>query len=101
MAWYCLDADDRRLTLKLHVQPGAKYTAATGLHGDELKIKLAAPPVDGKANQLLIKFLADFFVVPIRNITLKHGAQSRHKVIVIRQSSIDLLVLLARLSAGK
>lgn len=86
MSWYCFDAD-RNLILKLHIQPGARQTEATGIHGDELKIKLAAPPVDGKANQFLAKFLAKRFDVPLKHVMLKRGAQSRHKIIEIHQPS--------------
>ena len=50
---------DGRATLTLHIQPGAKKTEVVGLHGDALKIRLAAPPVDGKANQALIGFIAE------------------------------------------
>ena len=52
--WFRL-ATDGRITLTLHIQPGAKKTEFAGLHGDALKIRLAAPPVDGKANEALIK----------------------------------------------
>ena len=48
-----------RATLTLHIQPGAKKTEVAGLHGDALKIRLAAPPVDGKANTALIDFIAE------------------------------------------
>ena len=47
--WYRVAADGH-ITLTLHIQPGAKKTEFAGLHGDALKIRLAAPPVDGKAN---------------------------------------------------
>lgn len=50
---------DRQTTLTLHIQPGAKKTEVAGEHGDALKIRLAAPPVDGKANAALIAFVAD------------------------------------------
>ncbi|MCH2220656.1 MAG: DUF167 family protein, partial [Dechloromonas sp.] len=46
--WYRVTADGC-VTLTLHIQPGAKKTELAGLHGDALKIRLAAPPVDGKA----------------------------------------------------
>ena len=75
--------------LTLHVQPGAKRSAIAGLHGGALKIKLAAPPIEGRANEALLKFLADIFEVPQRNVELHHGSQSRHKVVAITGSLID------------
>ncbi|ABI60368.1 DUF167 domain-containing protein [Nitrosomonas eutropha] len=84
MGWYCLDRD-HNLILKLYIQPGARQTEAIGVHGEELKIKLAAPPMDGKANRALAVFLAKRFNVPLKHITLKWGAQSRHKVVEIYQ----------------
>lgn len=86
MGWYRHDGADN-LVLTLHIQPGAKNTAAAGLHGEALKIKLAAPPVDGKANTALLKFLAERFCVPLSRVILKQGDKSRHKVIVIVQSA--------------
>ena len=85
--WYCSDDDGQRLTLTLtlHIQPGAKRTAATGLHGDALKIRLAAPAVEGKANAALLQFLAETFSVPLRQVTLKQGVKSRRKVVEVRQ----------------
>lgn len=86
MEWYRYD-EANNLILTLHVQPGAKNTAAAGLHGEALKIKLAVPPVEGKANIALIKFLAERFDVPLSHVMLKQGDKSRHKVIVIVQSA--------------
>ena len=83
MSWH--RSDGNRLTLTLHVQPGAKRTEVAGLHGDALKIKLAAPPVDGKANATLLKFIAETFDVPLRQVTLKQGEKSRRKVVEIQQ----------------
>lgn len=84
MSWYCYDAN-KNLTLHLYIQPGARKTEAVGLHGEALKIRLAAPPVDGKANRQLIKFLSVCFGVPLRQVELVRGQQSRHKTVVIRQ----------------
>jgi uncharacterized protein (TIGR00251 family) len=84
------------LTLTLHVQPGAKRTEVVGLHGVALKVKLAAPPVEGKANEALLRFIADHFDVPLRNVELKQGGQSRHKVIAISGTSINPLSLLSK-----
>lgn len=69
------------LTLHLHVQPGAKKTEAAGMHGGSIKIRLAAPPVEGKANLALLAFVADAFGVPQRNVILVRGEKSREKVL--------------------
>jgi uncharacterized protein (TIGR00251 family) len=77
------------LTLTLHVQPGAKRTDVAGLHGEALKIRLAAPPVEGRANEALLKFIAESFGVPLRQVELKQGGQSRHKVVAITGSTVE------------
>ena len=69
------------LVLTLHVQPGAKRTEVAGVHGDALKVRLAAPPVDGKANAALLRYLADAFGVPQRGVTLVRGEISRQKTV--------------------
>ena len=76
-------AADGRITLTLHIQPGAKKTEFAGLHGDALKIRLAAPPVDGKANEALIKFVAETLKLPKSAVTLKSGQTSRRKVLEV------------------
>jgi len=73
------------LILTLHVQPGAKRTEVAGIHGDAVKIRLNAPPVDGKANAELLRFLAAEFGVPQRAVTLVRGEASRRKVVRILQ----------------
>ena len=85
--WYRRNADV--ITLALHVQPGAKRSEIAGLHGAALKIRLAAPPIEGRANEALLKFIAELFGVPLRQIELKQGGQSRHKVVAITGSAID------------
>jgi uncharacterized protein (TIGR00251 family) len=79
--------DGAALVLSLHVQPGAKRTEAAGVHGEgtqmRFKIRLAAPPVDGKANAELRHFLAKAFGVPLRSVTLVRGETSRDKVVRI------------------
>jgi uncharacterized protein (TIGR00251 family) len=71
------------IVLTLHVQPGAKRTEIAGTHGDALKVRLAAPPVDGKANAELLRYLAGAFGVPLRHATLVRGETSRQKVVRI------------------
>lgn len=85
MTW--LSADAEGVTLRLHIQPGAKNTEVVGLHGEALKIRLAAPPVDGKANACLIAFLADRLGVAKSAISLVSGEASRAKR--VRVSGID------------
>jgi len=77
------------LTLTLHIQPGAKRSELAGLHGEALKIRLAAPPVEGRANEALLKFIAELFDVSVRQVELKQGGQSRHKVVAITGSKVE------------
>ena len=82
------------LTLTLHIQPAAKKTEVAGEHGDALKIRLAAPPVDGKANAALLEFIADKLGVAKSAVTLKSGQTSRRKVVEVGEMSEDLAVKL-------
>ena len=72
---------DKTVTLTLHVQPGARRTEAAGLHGDALKIRLAAPPVEGKANAALIEFIANRLGLPKSAVRLVSGQTSRRKIL--------------------
>jgi uncharacterized protein (TIGR00251 family) len=74
---------DGSIMLEIHVQPGAKRTEVVGVHGGALKIRVAAPPVEGKANEELRRFLADAFLVPRRNVTLVRGVSSHRKTLHI------------------
>ncbi len=85
--WYRRSGDV--ITLTLHIQPGAKRTDVAGLHGDALKIRLAAPPIEGRANEALLKFIAGSFGVPVRQVELKQGGQSRHKVVAVTGSKVE------------
>lgn len=76
-------------TLTLHIQPGAKKTECAGRHGDALKIRLAAPPVDGKANEALLRYLADALDLPRAAVTLKSGQSSRRKLVEISGCSAE------------
>jgi uncharacterized protein (TIGR00251 family) len=68
------------LRVAIHAAPGAKRTEATGAHGDALKVRLAAPPVDGKANQALQAWLALSFGLRQNAVELLSGQTSRAKV---------------------
>lgn len=86
-AWYRRNGPT--ISLTLHVQPGAKRSEIAGLHGEALKIRLAAPPIEGRANDALLRFIAGLFAVPLRNTELKQGGQSRHKVVAVTGSKIE------------
>ncbi len=92
--WYRVAADGR-ITLTLHIQPGAKKTEFAGLHGDALKIRLAAPPVDGKANEALVRFVAETLGLAKSAVELKSGQTSRRKVLEVRGASVDAVAGLA------
>lgn len=96
--WYRRNGDS--ITLTLHVQPGAKRSEVAGLHGEALKIRLAAPPVEGRANEALQRFVADCFDVPLRQVELLRGAQSRHKMVKVCGSKVEPESLLAGQKQG-
>jgi len=93
--WYRLDSDGQSLVLTLHVQPNARRTEVSGLHGDALKVKVAGAAVDGQANTRLIAFLAQSFAVPLRQVVLKQGEHARRKVVTILHPAAAPEVLLA------
>jgi uncharacterized protein (TIGR00251 family) len=71
------------LTLNLHVQPKASKDEWSGLHGDRLKLRIKAAPIDGKANQQLIAFIAQQFAVSKSACKLISGESGREKRIAI------------------
>ena len=92
--WFRLAADGR-ITLTLHIQPGAKKTEFAGRHGDALKIRLSAPPVDGKANEALIKFVAEALKLPKSAVSLKSGQTSRRKVLEVQGAEASAIAAFA------
>lgn len=81
--WASYDAAARRLTLALHVQPNARRSEIAGRHGDALKVRIAAPAVDNRANAALIEFLSAALAVPKAAVLIRHGATGRRKVVEI------------------
>ena len=69
--------------LHIHAHPGAKKSAIVGVHGDALKIKVHAPPVEGKANVELLRFLAGELRCKKNQIIITAGAMSREKTILV------------------
>lgn len=77
MTWYRWDGTD--LYLQLHVQPRARRDELVGPHGDALRVRITAPPVEGRANTHLRRFLAASFGVPARQVELLSGETGRSK----------------------
>jgi uncharacterized protein (TIGR00251 family) len=77
------------LTFAVKVHARARKNALTGIVGEALKLALTAPPVDGKANQAVIEFFADFFQIPRSSVTIASGASSRNKVVRIMGATAE------------
>lgn len=71
------------IRLRIFLQPKASRDQVVGLHDNELKIAITAPPVDGQANAHLLKFLSKLFKVPKSSIQLEKGELQRHKQIFV------------------
>lgn len=89
MTW--LQAAGDGVLLVLHIQPGAKNTEVAGEHGAALKIRLAAPPVDGKANACLLDFLTTRLGVAKRQVALVSGTSARAKRVRIAGVNAELV----------
>lgn len=70
-------------TLAVHVQPGAKRSGVAGLHGERLKIRIAAPALDGRANDALAAFIAERLGIGRSRITVARGDRSRDKLLAV------------------
>ncbi|MDF0677042.1 MAG: DUF167 domain-containing protein [Nitrospira sp.] len=86
---------ERGALLTVHVQPGSSRTECVGIHGDAIKIRLAARPIDGAANDELICFIAERCAVPRANVRIHAGTEARRKRLCVKDVSAQ--VLLARL----
>jgi len=94
LSWYQSGGDG--VTIHIHAQPGAKRTEVAGLHGDSLKLRLASPPVDGKANECLIEFLALRLGVKRAQVSIVRGASSRRKTVFVAEAGLEPAALLER-----
>jgi uncharacterized protein (TIGR00251 family) len=70
--------------LKVHVQPKSSSTECVGRYGDALKIRVAAPPIDGEANEELIRFLASELSIPPTAVHIRSGVSGRQKLILLK-----------------
>ncbi|MGA8090155.1 MAG: DUF167 domain-containing protein [Terracidiphilus sp.] len=81
------------VTLAVRAQPGARKTAIVGVYGEgnsaQLKIAVQAPPVEGRANEALVAFLAKMFGIPKSSVELVNGELSRSKVFLLRRITVQ------------
>lgn len=70
--------------LTVHVQPKASRTESVGLYGEALKVRVAAPPVEGAANDELCRFLAEQVGIPPSSVEIRSGAGGRHKRVLLK-----------------
>ena len=84
--WARPSADGRSLLLTLHVQPNAKLSAFAGRHGDALKVRVAAPAVDDRANQALLEFLRRSLGTSRSALAIVHGHAARRKIVAVAGS---------------
>lgn len=92
MSWYELKRDG--VAIHVHAQSGAKRTEIAGLHGDCIKVRLASPPVDGKANACLIEFLARRMGVKRSQVSITRGMNARRKTVFVAAAGLQPAVLL-------
>ncbi len=93
------------VTLAIRAQPGAKKTAIVGVYGEgtaaQLKIAVQAPPIEGRANDTLVHFLAATFDLPRARVELVSGELSRSKVFLLRGVTEERARLLIEVQMGK
>ncbi len=82
MGWFRREGPD--IILHVQVQPRASTDAVAGVIGDYLKIRITAPPVEGRANEHLLAYLAKLFGVPKNRVILERGGSAKRKVLRIR-----------------
>jgi uncharacterized protein len=87
--------------LIVHVQPNTRITECMGVHGNALKIRVAAPPADGAANSELIRFLARQCSIPLASVQIQSGRGSKHKRIVLKGITAGRVIARLNLGTGK
>ena len=83
--------------LAVQITPNAKKTEVIGVLDDALKLKLQAPPVEGKANEALVRYLADVLEVPRSAVTITHGQTNKRKLIEVRSPNLTVDMVESRL----
>ncbi len=85
------------ININIYVQPRASRNEFCGICGNELKLRITSPPVEGSANKLCIEFLADFLGIAKSRVSILRGEKSRHKTIkVVNVNKEEFLALLQK-----
>ena len=92
--WYRFDAVRNVLCITLHVQPNARHTEIAGRHGESLKVRVAAPALEGQANALLIEFLRKTMDLPAQRDTIARGTRGRRKTFEVIAPGVAVLRLM-------
>ena len=95
-----LSSQGNRSLLAVIVSPRAKKSRVMGIHGDRLKISVAAPPADGEANSELLRFVAELFGVAARKVELVNGHSAKRKQLAIEMSVNEAAGRLEDILAG-
>jgi len=98
-AWLRVDTD--QINLLVHVQPGAKRTRLAGEHGDRLKVAVAAPPLDGRANAAVLALLAERLGLPRSALCVAAGEHSRDKRITVVGCALSATQIVERLEVAR
>ncbi|HEX4924790.1 MAG TPA: DUF167 family protein [Bdellovibrionales bacterium] len=99
MNW--LTATGRGVLLRLQIQPQASKSEVVGPHGDRLKLRIAAPPVDGKANEEVLRFVKELLGVSNRDLELVRGQTSRAKDVLCTSLTAEDVVQRFQATGGK
>jgi uncharacterized protein (TIGR00251 family) len=87
-AWCTALSNGFRLTIQ--VVPNAKKSVVVGVHDDALKIRLQAQPIEGKANEALIRYVADVLDLPKSAVVISHGHTSKKKILEVISGNLDV-----------
>ncbi len=82
---------DEGVEISLYIQPGASKSDLAGIHNGQIKLKIKAPPVDGKANEAVVEFLSEILGTAKRNIQILKGEKSREKKVLVAGFTVDLV----------
>jgi uncharacterized protein (TIGR00251 family) len=95
-----LEPSPTGVRIRLKVQPRAANNEVSGPSGDELKIRVTAPPVDSAANEAVLEFLAEILHCRRGALQLVRGQTARHKVVLVTDPTLAPEIILARLTAA-